>query len=296
MPLFGTDISTFNGDLDFDAMKRAGIRFAMAKASQGRSMNGKHYLFEDAKFRRNVEGLAKAGIPFGVYHFLTASDSAECRAEAEFFLKTVAPYRDKITLYLACDAENYGNPWLEKLSRDGLSRLISEFCSIVQSAGYAACHYTNTDHIRNFVDLDKISFPVWQAHYGKSLSKPTDAGDKLAIHQYTSSGSLSCVPGRFDLDFGYAPLAKLIVRERCGLEEQTFRFITGRANGDDILVQFADKIVARTLKPIRDPSTKRLAPLIRLHCGLKNDDISYLLGYKYADDLFRKLYTAMLVN
>lgn len=29
MALFGTDLSTYNGEVDFEALKRAGVRFAM---------------------------------------------------------------------------------------------------------------------------------------------------------------------------------------------------------------------------------------------------------------------------
>lgn len=294
MPLFGIDISKYNGDLDFAAVKRAGVKFAMVKATQGHSLNGKHYLFEDPKFRRNIEGLSEVGIPIGAYHFLTASSRDECAKEAEYFLNIVSGFRGKITLYLAVDAERYNNPWLERLSRDELTDSIVQFCQIVERSGYTACHYTNSDHISNFVNIDKIEYPVWQAHYGKTVTKPLQCGDKLAIHQYTSSGILSCVPGKFDLNFGYAPLAKLIIHNECGLEQQTFDYIDKYKSGDYILMNIASKIVDKSLKEIKNPTTERLASTIKMHCGLLPDDISYMMAYKYADDLFRKIYLALL--
>ena len=296
MALFGTDLSTYNGDVNFDALKRAGVKFAMVKATQGHSLTGNYYMFSDSKFKRNVEGLYKVGIPVGAYHFLTASTSDECTREAEFFLKTVEPYRDKLTLYLACDAENYNNKYLLGLSRDKLTSLIDEFCRRVEAAGYPACHYTNTDHIASFINLDKLDYPIWQAHYGTNVKKPTQAGNKLAIHQYTGTGTLPGVTGIFDLNFGYGPLATLIIRDRCGYEDQTFDYINRFKTGEDILIKLADKLVDRALKPIRDPSTIKLASLMRYCCGFDKEQSDYLLAYKYAEDLYRKMYNALLAK
>ncbi len=294
MALFGTDLSTYNGEVDFDALKRAGVRFAMVKATQGHSLTANYYMFVDSKFKRNVEGLYRVGIPVGAYHFLTASNSEECDKEADFFIKTCEPYRDKLTLYLACDAENYNNKYLLGLSRDKLTSLIDQFCRRVEDAGYHACHYTNTDHITSFINLDKLDYPVWQAHYGSNVKRPAQAGDKLAIHQYTGSGTLPGVSGVFDLNFGYGPLAALIVRDRCGYEDQTFDYIGRSDFGEDILIKLADKLVERALRPIRDPSTIKLASLMRYCCGFNKEMSDYLLAYKYADDLYRKMYLALL--
>lgn len=294
MALFGIDLSRYNGNVDFAAVKRAGVRFAMVKASQGHSLSSDDYLFRDSKFARNIEGLHKVGIPVGAYHFFTAATLTDCRKEADFFIETVRPYRDKLTLYLACDAENYGNKYLQDLSRSELTALVGEFCRRVGDAGFESCHYTNTDHIRNYIDLSKLDYPVWQAHYGSNVSKPSDAGDKLAIHQYTGSGTLPGVSGAFDLNFGYAPLATLIVRERCGYEAQTFDYIGRFRGGEDILLRLADKLVERRLKPISDPSTPKLIALMRYYCGFDDAQSRYLSAYRYADDLYRKMYSACL--
>ena len=63
--LFGTDLSTYNGEVDFEALKRAGVRFAIVKATQGHSLTANYYMFVDSKFKRNVEGLSRVGIPVG---------------------------------------------------------------------------------------------------------------------------------------------------------------------------------------------------------------------------------------
>ena len=298
MPLFGIDVSTLNGDINFLAAKYAGVRFAMVKASQGHSLySGSAYLFEDRRFAKNVLGFHKVGIPVGAYHFFTASTLDEAYREADFFIKTALPYRDKITLYLACDAEAYANnPYIYKLGRTELTNLIGAFCRRVAEAGFNACHYTNTDHIKNRIDVERIPFPVWQAHYSKNQNgiPPTEAGEKLAIHQYTDNGQLPGVTGQFDLNFGYAPLARLIIKSRTTLEDKTLDYIEKYKTGGNILTRLADKIVAKDFHPISNPTHEKLVSHIRLQCALTSDEAAHLNDYKWAQDLFKKLYGAML--
>jgi len=295
MPLFGIDVSNYNRQINYAAAKIAGIRFAMVKASQGHSLYKDHYLFADSSFGYHVSGFTKVGIPVGAYHFFTASNMEEVYKEADFFLETVEPYRDSISLYLACDAENYNNKYLQGLSRSELSTLIDTFCSRVEAAGFKACHYTNTDHIRSYIDISKISFPVWQAHYisGGAVKKPTDAGEKLAIHQYTGSGQLPGVAGQYDLNFGYAPLARLIISRETTIEEKTLDYLESHGDGE-ILTKLADKLVLKKLKSIKTPSHEKLVPLLRYHCTLTEDETAHMNAYKWNTELFAKLYNAMI--
>ena len=296
MPITGIDISTLNGDINYLAAKKANIGFAIVKASQGHALYSKGYLFEDKRFAKNVLGFHKVGIPVGAYHFFTASNLQETYCEADFFIKTVEPYRDKITLYLACDAEIYGNPYINKLSKSELTNLINAFCKRVEAAGYHACHYTNTDHINNYIDLDAISFPVWHAHYIKNghTSRPTASGKKLAIHQYTDDGQISGVVGQFDMNFGYGPLARLIIQSRTTLEDQTLDYIEKFPSGEMILTKIADKMVRREFSPLRISGHDRLVAHMRLHYGLTPDEAAYLNSYRFAEPLFDKLYKAVL--
>ena len=296
MPITGIDISTLNGDINYLAVKKANIGFVMVKASQGHALYSKGYLFEDKRFANNVLGFHKIGIPVGAYHFFTASNLQETYREADFFIKTVEPYRDKITLYLACDAEKYENPYLSKLSRGELTNLINAFCKRVEAAGYHACHYTNTDHINSCINLNSIDFPVWHAHYIKNgqTSRPAASGKKLAIHQYTDDGQISGVVGRFDMNFGYGPLARLIIQSRTTLENQTLDYIEKYPTGEAILTKMADKMVKRELSPLRITGHDKLVAHMRLHYGFTPEETAYLNKYRFAEPLFEKLYKAVL--
>lgn len=290
------DVSKYNTSVNYRAAKIAGIRFAMVKATQGHALHSNHYLFTDSSFKKHIEGFFDAGIPVGAYHFFTGTDPESTLEEADYFIRTVEPYKDKISLFLACDAENYGNKYLMGMSREQLTFNVKLFCDAVKKAGFTPCHYTNTDHILNFIDLEGIDYPVWQAHYisGGGVKRPIHAGADLAIHQYTADGQLAGVVGKYDLNFGYAPTAKLIISSLTTIEDKTLSYIHAHNEGEDMLIKLADKLVLRSLNPVRNPTDEKLIALIRYYCGLNYDQAAYLGAYKWSKELFHKLYSGMV--
>lgn len=62
-PIHGIDISRYQGEVDWDEVKRAGTAFVFIKATEG----GDHL---DEKFHANWRGAKAAGIPRGAYHFM----------------------------------------------------------------------------------------------------------------------------------------------------------------------------------------------------------------------------------
>ena len=136
----GIDISTYQQSVKWDKAAEEGISFAMIKATQGRSEgNAAQYLFTDSYFQKNILGAAENGIACGVYHYLTASDTAGALEEADYFLSVIAPYRRQITLYAAVDVESKYLP----TDKARLTEIVSVFCARVEAAGFEPMVYTN---------------------------------------------------------------------------------------------------------------------------------------------------------
>ncbi len=201
------DISHYQNVNDWSALKKSADA-VIVKATQGHALSSGAYLFTDRAFHGYAKECMRYGIPFGAYHFFTASNETEARREADYFADEISPYKSKL-IYAACDAENYGNKWLLGLSRDELSRLITVFCKRLEKHGYFPIHYTNTDHINSFIRLESIPYPVWQAHYGKT--KPSEAGDRLLAWQYTDKGRVGGISGNVDMSRGYISEAELAI-------------------------------------------------------------------------------------
>ena len=79
-PLLGIDVSHFQGDVDWDKIKQAGISFAYVKATQSVS-------FRDAKFERNWADISTVGLYRGAYHFYMAGHDP--KKQAELFINYV---------------------------------------------------------------------------------------------------------------------------------------------------------------------------------------------------------------
>ncbi len=297
MALSGIDVSKYNGMLDYGALRDAGVKFAFVKATQGHSLGTPDYLFRDSCFAENARGFASVGIPIGVYHFFTGSTIEDTADEAVFCVDEIKKAGIGELLYIVCDAENYSNQYLLGLSRRQLTQLVQIFAKIVEECGFKFCLYTNTDHLRNFISLEELGdYPVWQACYSATRQRPTEPGKLLAAHQYTCEGQIPGVEGRFDLNYGYEELAWRILELRCGLEPQTKQYILRAPDGADAVIRFADRVVDRNLAEIKSPTTLKIAAAMCRHCGISPLTASRLLEYEWADDLYRKLYSAMLAR
>jgi lysozyme len=62
-PIHGIDVSRWQGEIDWRAVRAAGTRFAFIKATEG----GDHL---DPRFLINWNGAKAAGVPHGAYHFV----------------------------------------------------------------------------------------------------------------------------------------------------------------------------------------------------------------------------------
>jgi GH25 family lysozyme M1 (1,4-beta-N-acetylmuramidase) len=61
----GIDVSTWQGDINWQQVKDSGIDFAILRSSFG-SANPKQI---DNKFYQNVQGCQAVGMPIGAYHY-----------------------------------------------------------------------------------------------------------------------------------------------------------------------------------------------------------------------------------
>ena len=196
------DVSVHQGVIDWAKVKDSGVDMAIIKATQGHSIVRPSDMFTDSKFAYNIRGAIDNRIPVGVYHFFTGTTAADAKAEADYFCKVIAPYKDQI-VFAFCDAENYNNKYLLGLTKDELTDRINQFCSRVKSYGYNVGHYTNIDHINRFINVKAIKYPVWVAKYGGT--KPDVPN--MIMWQYTSIGRVNGINTSVDMNEGYFNLS-----------------------------------------------------------------------------------------
>ena len=191
--IIGIDVSEHNGALDWAKIKAAGIGFAIIRTGYGVSHT-------DNYFKRNMEGALAQGIPVGIYHFSYALNAAGAKAEAEYVLKLIQPYKDKLTLPVFYDFEydtvSYAKKQGVTLGKEAFNAHTVAFCETIKAAGYTPGTYYNLDYLRRYVDINRVGgYVQWYAQYASTASA---AG--WAIWQYSSSYTIPGCSGRFDVN------------------------------------------------------------------------------------------------
>jgi len=194
----GIDVSSWQGVIDWDAVKSSGVEFAILRSSFGSPSPSQ----VDNQFYNNVKGAQAAGIPIGAYHYGYAVTEEEARNEAGFFLDTVKGIRFEYPLYY--DVEDSAT--MGSLDRDALTKVIRAFCETVEKAGYYVGIYASLNWLTNKFYPDQLPYDVWVAQYYSEDQYDGHHG----MWQYTSGGTVGGIAGKVDMNIAYRDFPKLI--------------------------------------------------------------------------------------
>lgn len=189
----GIDISTWQGDVDFNKVKASGIQFVILRSSY-RQMT-------DGRFHGYVKAAKSAGIPIlGVYHFSYALNVEQAKQEGAFCisqLEAAGLGKDVIVFF---DFE-YDTLLKAKaagviLGRAECNAHTKAFCEYVTSNGYRAGIYSNIDYYRNMFNRDLLDkYVFWLADWSGEAEYP------CVFHQYTNKGVVDGIEGNVDMDY-----------------------------------------------------------------------------------------------
>lgn len=98
----GIDVSTWNKQIDWSAVKASGIDFAFIKVG-GRGWGSAGTLYHDSRALENLKGAKAAGIKIGVYFFSQAITEKEAAEEAQYTINYLHTYGISIDLPIAMD-------------------------------------------------------------------------------------------------------------------------------------------------------------------------------------------------
>lgn len=193
----GIDVSKWNGTIDWDRVRNAGITYAIIRCGYRGSSTGA--LVEDPYFKENIQGALNAGLKVGVYFFTQATNEVEAVEEASMALALSKAY--KVTYPIFIDSEGAGgNGRADGLDMETRTKVCQAFCQTVEDAGYTGGIYGSRNWFRTRLRMDGLSkHIIWLAEYRE---KPLYAGN-YHFWQYTSSGNVDGIEGRVDLDVSY---------------------------------------------------------------------------------------------
>lgn len=192
--LKGIDVSEHQGRINWEQVK-GNIDFAILRAGYGRNNI-------DKQFIRNIEECNRLCIPVGIYWFSYAHDVAGAKAEANYVLEAIKPYKiDYPVCYdFEYDTLRYASQQGFTIGKRLATDMINAFCSTIEQAGYRAMNYANPDFINNKFYNNEVNYPLWLAWYG--VSEDRAKAYNPSMWQYSESGSMAGI-GTNSVDMNY---------------------------------------------------------------------------------------------
>ncbi len=198
---YGIDVSYYQGNIDWNKVKAAGVSFAILRVGfRGYGKAGTLVL--DDNFLRYLSGAKAAGLDVGAYFFTQAITTAEAREEADFVYKYIKGTSLELPVYFDMETVTADNGRLDSagLSISQKTDIVEAFCDRMIYHGYDAGVYSNPQWLTYYLDAARLQakYPLWLANYTTN----TKYAGNFDIWQY-GGGYLNGISGLVDLDVRY---------------------------------------------------------------------------------------------
>lgn len=194
--LQGVDVSEFQGEVDWQRVKAAGVDFAILRVGyRGNSVGS---LQADACFERYYHEAREAGLQLGVYFYAQAISEEEALEEAAYVLELLQDRPLELPVFYDWEEAPTGRTGGKANSAVGDWTLA--FCKAIEAGGYRAGAYFNQQYGYSIMHLESLTdYVFWIAEYSayQSFSFQT------AFWQYTGQGHVDGIDIQVDLDLMY---------------------------------------------------------------------------------------------
>ncbi len=189
---FGIDVSAWQDEIDFRAVKEAGCEFVIIRIGY----TGDGDIKIDKTFSRNFQGAKAAGLKTGVYLYSTDTTEEQVRNAADWVIETLGG--ENLDFPVAFDWEDFDDFQDYGISLHELNKLYDAFADELSQAGYGCMLYGSRNHLEKIWDDTDIR-PVWLAHY----TEKTDYEGPYMLWQASCTGRISGIDGDVDMDILY---------------------------------------------------------------------------------------------
>ena len=197
----GIDVAKWNGNIDWNKVKAAGVEFAVLKVIDKSNKT-------EASFVRNYAAAVAVGMPVDVYNYLYTITEAAAREAARAVVNALA-------------GRKIGKVWADAedayLKNKGIQliRILNTYKEVIEAAGYEFGVYTGLSFYNSYIKPYKayIDCDFWIARYPSTkdmtitmdpvASKKPSISHNLWGWQYSSKGKISGISGYVDLDICY---------------------------------------------------------------------------------------------
>ena len=190
---FGIDVSTWQGDVDYNAVRDAGCSFVIIRVG--------YYYKEpklDDRFRQNLKNAVAAGLDVGVYFYTTDHSEEEVREHVRWITEQLEG--KELDLPIVFDWEEFSHFQKYGMSIRDLNDVYAAFADEVIKQGCKPMLYSSKIFLETiWSERTKKSTPVWLAHY---VGETTYEGE-YAIWQQSAYGRIPGIEGDVDMNIQY---------------------------------------------------------------------------------------------
>lgn len=181
----GIDISEFQGEIDFEEVRRSGIEAVYIRVGAGE--------YTDEYFAENYERAKAAGLKIGFYHYVTARSVEEGRRQARFFASLAAGREPDMRL--AMDFEYFGSLSVSQINAISEAYL-DELTALTRREAVIYSDLSNARNIFSRALAEK--YPLWAAQYGADEPSVNGKWREWVGFQYTDEGRVGGIYGNVD--------------------------------------------------------------------------------------------------
>ena len=171
----GVDVSVFNENVDWSALKAAGIEFAIVRTGYGKTGF-------DENFQHNVEEAHKAGLICGAYHYSYALTPSDAAAEAAFckgIIERAGVLLELPVWFLMSDDDEYKKRHFFEFTRAHVTNICKAFLDNIKPLNCGV--FANLSWLEEFIDWQALGCEIWSAQWN------TEDNFKGRMWQYTNA-------------------------------------------------------------------------------------------------------------
>lgn len=189
------DVSRFNGNIDWNAVKASGIDYAIIRVGYRGYESGT--LVMDSKFEANMSGAISAGIKVGAYIVTQAVNTSEAVEEASFIVQACSKYSISLPLVIDVESAGGGAGRGDKISASTRTAVINAYSQAVRNAGYTPMLYASKSWLEGRINTGSVysSCKIWIARYNDTLGY----SGRYNMWQFRSDGGVDGINGCVDI-------------------------------------------------------------------------------------------------
>lgn len=188
----GIDVSRWQEDVDYEAVKNAGCDFVIIRI--GGYDDGSQYT--DRYYKTNIEKAKAAGLKVGIYWHAEENSEDQIKDNVKYMMEILDG--ESLDFPIAYDWEDFGHFQKYGMSLNDINHYFEVFYNMVHAYGYDACLYSSKNFLEN-VWTNKNGHYVWLANYTSS----TTYRGAYYMWQQSNTGSIPGVSGDVDLNVLY---------------------------------------------------------------------------------------------